>query len=121
MTGKHHNWHEGVHDLMRAHEIELLQPLLDYLATRNDLRLLGPRDAAIKAPTVALDLGRNPEAVAVALAAQGINAGAGDFYAVRALEGQGVDPNRGVLRLSFVHYTSKAEVDALIQALDSIL
>jgi selenocysteine lyase/cysteine desulfurase len=112
---------EGVHDLMRAHETELLQPLLDYLGTRNDLRMLGPRDAAIKAPTVALDLGRDPEAVAVALAAKGINAGAGDFYAVRALEGQGVDANRGVLRLSFVHYTSKAEVDALIQALDSIL
>jgi selenocysteine lyase/cysteine desulfurase len=112
---------EGVHDLMRAHETELLQPLLDYLGTRNDLRMLGPRDAAIKAPTVALDLGRDPEAVAVALAAKCINAGAGDFYAVRALEGQGVDANRGVLRLSFVHYTSKAEVDALIQALDSIL
>lgn len=121
ITGSASQRMEGVHDLMRAHETELLQPLLDYLGTRNDLRLLGPRDAAIKAPTVALDLGRDPEAVAVALAAKGINAGAGDFYAVRALEGQGVDPNRGVLRLSFVHYTSKAEVDALIQALDSVL
>ena len=121
ITGAASQRMEGVHDLMRAHETELLQPLLDYLGTRNDLRLLGPRDAAVKAPTVALDLGRDPEAVAVALAAKGINAGAGDFYAVRALEGQGVDPNRGVLRLSFVHYTSKAEVDALIQALDSIL
>lgn len=111
----------GVHDLMRAHETTLLQPLLDFLSARNDLRLLGPRNAENRAPTVALDLGRDPAPIAQALAAKGINAGAGDFYAVRALEGQGVNSKRGVLRLSFVHYTSVDEIDALIAALDSVL
>jgi selenocysteine lyase/cysteine desulfurase len=33
----------------------------------------------------------------------------------------GVDPEKGVLRLSFVHYTSRAEVDRLIEALDHVL
>ena len=39
--------------LQSAREARLLAPLLDYLAARNDLRLLGPRDAARRAPTVA--------------------------------------------------------------------
>jgi selenocysteine lyase/cysteine desulfurase len=44
--------------------------------------------------------------VAAALAPHGIAAGGGHFYAVRLLEALGIDPDRGVLRVSFVHYTS---------------
>ncbi|MGG7645841.1 aminotransferase class V-fold PLP-dependent enzyme [Rhodovulum sp. YNF3179] len=111
----------AVHDLMRAHEARLLQPLLDRLADRNDLRLLGPRQAAGRAPTVALALDMPGEMAAERLAAQGIMAGGGDFYAVRALAAQGVDPDHGVLRLSFVHYTSADEIARLIAALDDLL
>ena len=110
-----------VHDLMRAHEVRLLQPLLDYLAARNDVRLLGPRRAEMRAPTVAVETARPGEEVAAALAPHGIMAGGGDFYAVRPLQAMGVDPHKGVLRMSFVHYTSHAEVDALIRALDQVL
>ncbi|GAB4260768.1 MAG: aminotransferase class V-fold PLP-dependent enzyme [Pararhodobacter sp.] len=109
------------HDLMRAHEIALLQPLLDYLGSRNELRVLGPREAARRAPTVAIQTERPGVEVARDLAAHGIMAGGGDFYAVRALKAQGADPDHGVLRLSFVHYTSRAEVDQLIAALDRVL
>ncbi|MGB8622299.1 MAG: aminotransferase class V-fold PLP-dependent enzyme, partial [Paracoccaceae bacterium] len=35
----------AVHDLVRAHETALLQPLLDYAAAKNSVRLLGPRKA----------------------------------------------------------------------------
>ncbi|RYH10275.1 aminotransferase class V-fold PLP-dependent enzyme [Tropicimonas sp. IMCC6043] len=107
--------------LIRAHETALAQPLLDYLSARNDLRLLGPREAARRAPTIAVDLGRDAEAAARALAEHGIMAGGGDFYAVRPLEALGVDLDRGVLRLSFVHYTTAEEVDRLIAALDATL
>jgi len=109
------------HDLMRAHETALLQPLLDYLAARNDLRLLGPRRADQRAPTVAVELSAPGAGVAAALALEGIMAGGGDFYALRPLEAMGVDPDKGVLRLSFVHYTTEAEVDKLIAALDKAL
>lgn len=111
----------AVHDLMRDHEVRLLQPLLDYLAARNDLRLIGPRRAEGRAPTVAVALNRAAEPVAAELAQHGIMAGGGDFYAVRPLGALGVDLGRGVLRLSFVHYTTKAEVDALIRGLDQVL
>jgi selenocysteine lyase/cysteine desulfurase len=64
---------------------------------------------------------RPGEAVAAALAPHGIMAGGGDFYASRPLDAMGVDPAHGVLRLSFVHYTSAEEVSRAIAALDGVL
>ncbi|AXT34014.1 aminotransferase class V-fold PLP-dependent enzyme [Phaeobacter sp. LSS9] len=110
-----------VHDLMRAHEVELLQPLLDMVKDRNDLRLIGPSDASKRAPTVALALDRSGEGVAAELAEHGIMAGGGDFYALRALNAMGVSTSDGVLRLSFTHYTSKKEMTQLMEALDRVL
>lgn len=109
------------HDLMRAHEVEILQPLLDAVKDRNDMRLLGPSSAENRAPTVAVQLNVAAEPVAAELAQHGIMAGGGDFYAVRALEAMGINPETGVLRLSFTHYTSKEEVTQLIEALDRVL
>ncbi|MEM6373474.1 MAG: aminotransferase class V-fold PLP-dependent enzyme [Pseudomonadota bacterium] len=112
---------QTVHDLMRAREEVALTRVLDELKDRNDIRVLGPTDPARRAPTVALDLGRDPVAVAAALADYGVMAGGGDFYAGRALDGMGVDAQRGVLRLSFTHYTHDEEIDQLLNALDATL
>lgn len=111
----------AVHDLMRAQENAVIAPLLDYLAGRNDLRLLGPRRAEDRAPTVAVALDRAAEPVSVALGARGINCWAGDFYAVRPLEAMGIDLKKGVLRMSAVHYTSAEDVARLVVALDAVL
>ncbi len=110
-----------VHDMMRRHETVLLQPLLDYLAGRNDIRLIGPLRATGRAPTVAVHHERPGAELAAGLARHGVNAGGGDFYAVRALAALGIDPRHGVLRVSFLHYTSRDEVDRLITALDHVL
>jgi selenocysteine lyase/cysteine desulfurase len=110
-----------VHDLMRRAEVAVVAPLLDYLAGRNDLRLIGPRGASARAPTVAVALDRAAEPVARALGKVGFNCGGGDFYGVRPLQAMGVDLARGVLRMSLVHYTSAAEVAGLIAALDRVL
>lgn len=110
-----------VHDLMRAQEVALAAPLLDYVRGRNDLRLLGPSDPELRAPTIALAHARPGAELAEALAAHRVMAGGGDFYAVRVLQAMGVDPGHGVLRLSFLHYTSPAEVDQAIRALDAVL
>ncbi|MCP9482992.1 aminotransferase class V-fold PLP-dependent enzyme [Shimia sp. CNT1-13L.2] len=112
---------EAVHDLMRAQEVTLLQPVLDFAKARNSVRLLGPDQAEKRAPTVALACEKSAEDLAAELAGHGIMAGGGDFYAVRALEAQGVDMEKGVLRVSFVHYTSQAEVDQLLNALEAVL
>ena len=111
----------AVHDLMRAQEVAVTAPLLDYLAARNDLRLIGPRRAVDRAPTVAVALDRAAEPVSEALGRDGIACWAGDFYAVRPLTAMGVDLDQGVLRMSLVHYTSADEVSRLIAALDRVL
>ena len=112
---------EFVHDLMRAHETEIMPPLLEWATSKNSVRLLGPVDAELRAPTVALDIKQSPKDVAAKLARKGIMAGSGDFYAVRALEAHGIDTSKGVLRLSYVHYTNRAEIEKLVDALDTII
>jgi selenocysteine lyase/cysteine desulfurase len=45
----------------------------------------------------------------------------GHFYAYRLVEALGIETDDGVVRTSFVHYTSEEEVTRLMQALDGIL
>ncbi|MEQ9607808.1 MAG: aminotransferase class V-fold PLP-dependent enzyme [Kiloniellaceae bacterium] len=111
-----------VHALMEAQEKALLAPLLDYLRQRNDIRVLGPTDPAERAPTVAIHPKNKPAgAVLEALTARGIAAGASNFYAYRLVQALGLDPEAGVLRLSFVHYTAPEEIEKLMKALDASL
>ena len=112
---------EFVHDLMRAHETQIMPPLLEWATSKNSVRLLGPTEAELRAPTVALDINQNPQKVAKKLALKGVMAGSGDFYAVRALEAHGIDAEKGVLRLSYVHYTKPEEIEKLVDALDTII
>ena len=64
---------------------------------------------------------RASDEIARRLAQSGIGVGAGDFYAYRLVEALGIDTDDGVVRTSFVHYTSPEEVSRLIEALDSLL
>lgn len=109
-----------VHDLMRAREIALTGPVLDCVADL-DVQLLGPSDAASRAPTIALHHARAGADLAVDLAGAGIICGGGDFYAIRLLQGIGIDPAHGVLRVSFTHYTTEAEIADLCTALRRFL
>lgn len=110
-----------VNAMMQSHEAALVQPLLDMLRDRNDVRLIGPSDARNRAPTVAVALDRAAGPVAAELARHGVMTGGGDFYAKRALSAMGVDLDKGVLRLSFTHYTAQSELDQLMTALDAVL
>jgi selenocysteine lyase/cysteine desulfurase len=109
------------HAAMRAQEIALARPLLDYLNGRNDVNLVGPGDAELRAPTIALRHREPGVAVAKRLAKHGIMASGGNFYAWRLMEALDIDPQHGVLRLSLVHYTSPDEIQSLIKALDAEL
>jgi selenocysteine lyase/cysteine desulfurase len=126
-TGHHKAGRDGrgrarvVHDMIRAREIHLMQPLLEYLHGRNDLRLLGPAEAHDRAPTIAIAHARPGAELARALVPHGIMAGGGAFYADRLLGALGIPPAHGVLRLSFLHYTRAEEVDRVIRALDCVL
>ncbi|HLO93808.1 MAG TPA: aminotransferase class V-fold PLP-dependent enzyme [Burkholderiaceae bacterium] len=113
---------EAVNGLMQSAERALLQPLLDFMRQDPRVRLLGPAHAAERAATVSLIPQRHSVLdVAQRLSQRGIISGASHFYAVRLLEGLGLDPQAGVLRLSFVHYTTRQELDQLLDALDAVL
>jgi selenocysteine lyase/cysteine desulfurase len=117
---------QRVSELWRGHEDALTPRLLDALAGRDDVRLLGPAtlDASggHRCPTIAFDpLARDPQEVAHRLVERGVQTSSGHYYAARVLDGLGVDPDRGVVRLSFVHYTSPADVERAVSALDDAL
>lgn len=104
--------------LIQRHEELLLAPLLAWLRDRNDVRLIGPDDPAIRAPTVSIVPTRKPIADVVrTLTEHKLMVGSGDFYAVRPLDGMSVPLDPGVLRMSFVHYTTPAEVEQLVAGL----
>lgn len=99
-----------------------LQRLLDYLSGKPGVTIIGKTQASKRAPTVSIVVeGRDPEELAAALAAKKIGVGNGNCYAYRLMQAVGIEPDQGVLRLSFVHYTSDAEIDRLIKELDLIL
>ena len=110
-----------VHDLFRDHEVSLTQPILDYLTTKNSAELIGPTSAEGRAPTIAVKLQIPGEQAAKKLASFGVMAGGGDFYAVRPLKALSIEPEHGVLRLSFVHYTGPLDVDRLLSALEQVI
>ncbi len=110
-----------VNALFVAHEKVLTEKLLTFLRGRNDVRILGPETADNRAATVALQTNKTATDLAEKLVDHKIMASACDFYAVRLLEALDVAPNPGPLRLSFVHYTSEAEIDQLISALEEVL
>lgn len=109
------------HAAMRRQEEILLAPLMEFLRSRNTVRLIGPTDPSRRAPTVSLALGELAVEAVDRLARRKIMASGGHFYAYRLLEALGLNPGHGVLRLSFTHYTSPAEVQRLIEALDAEL
>ena len=114
--------------LWQAHESAMLAPVLDHLAGRDDLRLIGPASADAvsselhRCPTVAFaSRTRSAASVASDLVDRGVMCSSGNFYAVRLLEGLDIAVDPGVVRLSWVHYTGSADIDRLLNALDDVL
>ena len=112
----------AVRALFQHTERRNLQPLLDFLGHRKGVRLIGKGVTKHRAPTVSITVeGRDPAQIAVELASRKIGVGNGNCYAYRIMGALGIPPDEGVLRLSFVHYTSQQELNRLMEALDQIL
>jgi len=112
----------AVRTLFRDHESALLQPLLDYLSKHSRIRMIGRDRAAERAPTVAFTVEKHGSAeLASRLAEFDLGIGAGHFYAYRLVKALNIATGDGVVRASFVHYTSAEEITRLISALDAIV
>ena len=112
----------ALNKLFRDHELGLLQPLLDFLNARDDVRIVGPGSIENRAPIVAvLPKNKSVQELFEGLTQHKLMLGTGDFYAVRPLMDMDISTDPGVLRMSFVHYTSRGEIEQLIQGLKESL
>lgn len=110
---------QTVRTLLHSGEIEHIATLLEYFRACDDIQLVGPDRTSSRAPTLSIRVqGCRPIDLAAQLGEKGVLCGAGHFYSWRLLEGLGINPEEGVLRFSMVHYTSDADVQQLIHALE---
>ena len=107
-----------------AYETTLSRALLDGFGTVPGLRIYGITDPARlqeRVPTFALTLdGIETPALGDALAAAGIFAWTGNYYALDIMERLGLEGRGGALRIGAVHYNTLDEVDRLIATLTRI-
>ncbi len=115
---------DELHPLILEHENALAAPLLEFLDNHAGVRLLGKPHVKDndRAPTIAFrPLQQSAADLAHRLQDAGIGTEHGNFYAHRLVSDLGIDPGDGVVRLSLVHYTSTAEVERILEALDAAL
>ena len=115
---------QDIHGLLYRHEKSLAEPILDYLAQQTNIRLLGKtsvRDDDRAATIAFVPLKQSSEHLTATLQEAGIGTEYGDFYAPRLLEGVGIDPASGVVRLSLLHYNTPADVERVLAELDRAL
>jgi len=114
---------EAVNELIAKHEMEIANPLLDYINTRDDINLIGKNKISNKdrAPTIAFTMNnKSSNELSSDLVQQGIATRNDNFYAWRCLKALGIDTDDGVVRTSMVHYNTHEDVKKLIEALKDI-
>ena len=114
---------ERVNDLISKHEEEIANPLLAYINSRDDIRLIGKNKIENKnrAPTIAFTINKkSSKEVSSELVKNGIATRNDNFYAWRCLKALGIDTEDGVVRTSMVHYNTHEDVNKLIKALKKI-
>jgi cysteine desulfurase family protein (TIGR01976 family) len=111
-------------DAIAAHEEQLVRPLIHFLRDRPGVHLLGPRRALRqqRVPTVCFHVeGRDSAEIPPLLEKHRIAIRYGHFYAPRAIEALGLEARNGIVRISLVHYNTAAEVERLLEALETVL
>lgn len=107
-----------------AYERTLSQYLLTSLSLVPGITVYGlarPEDARRRVPTVALNLaGTTPRAVAERLAAAGVCAWDGNYYALELMERLGLEATGGALRIGLAHYNTPDEIDRCVSLLGEV-
>jgi len=114
-----------IYDKIAVHEEMLSRKVLDYLNSRNDIKIIGSpeHDKDLRVPTIAfVQEGRDSEELCLETDKHKVAIRWGHFYAIRLINDHGLaESNNGVVRISMVHYNSLSEADRLITALDKSL
>ena len=114
---------EKINEIISLHEEEVGNPILEYISSRDDLKLIGKNKIFDKnrAPTISfISKTLSSKKISEILVNNKIATRNDNFYAWRCLEALNIDPDDGVVRLSLTHYNSKDDVNKLLLALDKI-
>jgi len=113
-----------IHGLIQQYENQLAAPILEFLDSHADVRLIGKTTANEndRAPTIAFKpLKQSSQELAHRLQDGGIGTENGNFYAHRLVSDLGIDPEDGVVRISLVHYNTAEDVSKILTELDRAL
>ena len=114
---------ERINQLISKHEEKIGNILLEFLRSRNDIKLIGKDKIHNKnrAPTFAFtSKNYSSKVLSSQLVKGGIATRNDNFYAWRCLKALGIDTEDGVVRISMVHYNTEDDVNKLISALKKI-
>jgi cysteine desulfurase/selenocysteine lyase len=102
---------------VREHETMLTRRLLDGLAARDGIRLVGPPDLADRLPVVSFAVnGCHPHDLSHLLAERGVAVRGGAHCARPLMSAMALD--EGCVRASVAPYNDAADIDALLTGLD---
>lgn len=106
---------------VKAYEMELSAYFLQEATKVPGLRVYGITDVEMlerRTPTFAVSLaGHSAEAVAAYLGEHGIYVWHGHYYALAVMERLGLLESGGLVRIGFVHYNTREEVDRVLELL----
>jgi len=113
-----------IHGLIQQYENQLAAPILEFLDSHADVRLIGKTTVNDddRAPTIAFKpLKQSSQELAHHLQDGGIGTENGNFYAHRLVSDLGIEPEDGVVRISLVHYNREEDVTRILTELDRAL
>ena len=111
---------ERAFDMMTACELPAQRRLIDYLRSKEGVRIIGPAHAEVsRVGTVSfVHSSKTSKTITEAVDRSGIAIRHGHMYAYRLCQALGLDPDDGVVRVSLVHYNTVEEIDRLVEVLD---
>jgi cysteine desulfurase family protein (TIGR01976 family) len=106
--------------IIKKHEMELSQTLIDTLQEIPGLRIWGisdPNRIQERVPTVSFTLeGLHPRTIAEELDQEGIQVWDGNYYALAVTERLGLEETGGMVRVGLIHYNTLEEIERLGEA-----
>jgi cysteine desulfurase family protein (TIGR01976 family) len=109
---------------IKEYEISLTNHLINGLNNIKKIRIQGitdPQQFSRRVPTVSFIMeGMHPSDVAGKLGEMNIFVWDGDYYAVEVINHLGLQQSGGMVRVGAVHYNTIAELDRLLNVMDSL-
>jgi len=111
---------ETAFSTMTACELPLQERLIEYLLSREDVRVIGPNHSdPSRVPTISfVHSSKSSAEITEVVDRSGIGIRHGHMYAYHLCEALGLDPEDGVVRVSPVHYNTVDEIETLIEVLE---